>query len=479
MRGLLLLSLLGCHPPEDSAVTETADSAAVEATPYTSSHMCGTCHPTQLAQWEQSMHRYGARSPVFDPMTLKAFRDSSGAVGTFCTRCHAPFGDAEGEPGFTTSHERSELSLEGVSCDFCHSATGHTDGIIGNTEIEATPTDVKYGPFQGSDYGVHSGQYSTFTTSPELCGSCHDVFAFPGLRIEEAYSEYAQSPAAKEGIRCQDCHMGPEPGVPSERSWGPAAVVNGVPTEDRALASHRFIGPDYSLLDNFPYDDAAASAEAVAEYKEQVKTLLGNAVKLNQVVAQPSAEGAPPVITLGVKVQSLTKGHQVPTGFSSERQLWLEVTVLDDTGAVVFQSGDLDENSDLRDVHSDGVAAGRLPLDEQLVNYQSVNLLRQRDFEEDGTFEHAGDTAEAAAFESETMFPFEANTVIKRGLEPEEIRLESYTIPVEGHQRYTVTVRLRWRHLPPYLLRALQVDHLVERVDIFELDQASAEVRLP
>ena len=46
------------------------------------------------------------------------------------------------------------------------------------------------------------------------------------------------------------------------------------------MSSHRFVGPDYSLIDDFPYpDDLAASAAAQAEYKQQVQVLLENSVQ--------------------------------------------------------------------------------------------------------------------------------------------------------------------------------------------------------
>ena len=43
---------------------------------------------------EQSMHAYAAHSPVFDAMAQKAFRDTSGEVGTFCTSCHSPWSNS-------------------------------------------------------------------------------------------------------------------------------------------------------------------------------------------------------------------------------------------------------------------------------------------------------------------------------------------------------------------------------------------------
>jgi len=68
---------------------------------------------------------------------------------------------------------------------------------------------------------------------------------------------------------------------------------------------------------------------------------------------------------------NLTDGHNVPTGFSGERAVWLHVTVTDSTGDVIFESGDVDPNGDYRDDHSAYVANGELPLDHQLFSLQS------------------------------------------------------------------------------------------------------------
>ena len=38
-------------------------------------------------------------------------------------------------------------------------------------------------------------------------------------------------------------------------------------------------------------------------------------------------------------MQSLTNGHNVPTGFTSERRLWLDVVVRNNAGTVLFSSG--------------------------------------------------------------------------------------------------------------------------------------------
>ena len=71
-----------------------------------------------------------------------------------------------------------------------------------------------------------------------------------------------------------------------------------------------------------------------------------------------------------------TDGHNVPTGFDAERLVWLHVTVTDVDGRVVFESGDLDPNGDVRDSHSVYVHNGALPADDQLFSLQSRFLVR-------------------------------------------------------------------------------------------------------
>jgi len=443
--------------PADTGSATESDSGTTDphGVDYRSATWCSECHPTQFAEWEQSMHRYAAHSPVFDQMTAKAVRDTAGATGTFCTGCHSPLGTMDGEPGTTTAAERSDISLEGVTCVVCHQAVAH-EQPIGNTSLVFDFEAPIQGPFEGIPNPGHLSVKGDLISTPELCGSCHDVFNFPGLRIEEAYTEYLNSPSAEIGQRCQDCHMSPNPGKSAERAMGPAAVVEGMSFPDRELSSHRFVGPDYSLLDTFPYaDDPAASLVAQEEMLTQIQLLLENAVHITDLLLEEDAEAA----TLTVVVENKTRGHNVPTGFTSERQLWLHVAVIDGE-ETVWESGNLDTQSDLRDELSWDVISGDAPLDEQLVNFQSQNLLR------------VGDVAIASPEVHETMFPFDADYIVRRSLAPLEVRTLQYTLPPMSDSA-RIEVALRYRNLPPYILRALQLDDLVERLQIFTIDEAT------
>ena len=507
---LLAAAVLGCDPaaeqpsdpsgadagaPADSGDADDpgADDPLVSPTGYESALVCAECHERQYEEWRQSMHAYASRSPVFDLFANKAYRDSSGEVGTFCTGCHSQVGTAEGEDGATTAAERSDISLEGITCDFCHTAVGH-DGAIGNANIETIPGEVKYGPYQDAEDAIeHEGRYGEFITTPEFCGSCHDVFAFPGIQLEEAYTEYIVSPAAEEGVRCQDCHMGPEPGAVAERPRGPSAVVDGVPYGDREMASHRFIGPDYSLLDDFPYpDDLERSAEAQSEYLEQAQVLMENAARLVDVAAthEQDINLEEPVdiydwyatdwrtttadaLVITADLESLNPGHGLPTGFTSERQVWVHVEVRDGrTGDIVWASGDLDSYEDLRDGHSWDVQSHAVEWDWQLVNLQSKNVLVQRYYNADGTFNYDGDKYGEGGVGAtvETVFPMDANYIEKHNLMPLEIRQLSWFITGLPPAPYEVDVSLKYRNLPPYVFRALQADDLVPRLNTYVID---------
>src|SRR5262249_44661197 len=72
-----------------------------------------------------------------------------------------------------------------------------------------------------------------------------------------------------------------------------------------------------------------------------------------------------------VVVRNAPDGHNVPTGFTGERLVWLHTTVKDADGKLLFESGDLDPNGDVKDAHSLYVHDGQLPRDDQLFSLQA------------------------------------------------------------------------------------------------------------
>ena len=307
------------------------------------------------------------------------------------------------------------------------------DPVYGPTDSEELDRVIESGDFAvntergqaGRAIHTEAEKHSQISTSA-FCGACHDVNLVNGFRLEEAFSEYKATPAAARGVSCQDCHMGKEPGRPSGYDEAPAAVVGGIPTQPRKRTNHMFAGPDYSIVHKgiFPHNVRASELASIREWLtfqeeegwgteafegdvpdgyafperwkfaddrydareviEENEALLAELDKqrlavlrvgyvLGEVEVKKASEKG---IEFEVEVANGTDGHNVPTGFDAERLVFLQVTVRDADGRVVFESGDRDPNGDVRDLHSLYVHNGELPLDPYLFSLQSKFLTR-------------------------------------------------------------------------------------------------------
>lgn len=370
-----------------------------------------------------------------------------------------------------------------------------------------------YGPFDdpalGPDKGTHRSTGNSYLKTSQFCGECHDVFNPQGVRLEEAFSEWQNSPAAKDQVTCQQCHMGPVQGVAIAedcRPLGYAAVLPCGKQEQlplRRLTDHTFSGPDYSLLPDteFPhkldwmyecdYRDTSRltpyQQKSLADLRKRNRRqleladrkryeLLGNAAKM--AVKVPEAPRAGRLLPIQVDVTSKVSGHSVPTGFTAERQLWVWIEVRDPQGEVVFVSGDFDSNHDLRDSHSHDVLTGKLPADHFLLNFQnrfialtnkgtdrSVILSVNRHLQPVNVLRPA--TGISASFGRPATF-----RIAKGSLPPLATIGRTYPVILpDCAGTYTLRVQLMFRHLPPNLLDHVGTPHLKHLLEGVVIDQ--------
>lgn len=269
--------------------------AAPLAPSYWPSATCGGCHPRTLEQQVQSHHERAFTNPVFQAQYFelvlpRASREPAlAAEARACTACHAPIASGAGRgPGGSVRREMTrDPTLSGVTCDVCHTIRGVEGPEPGNGNYVSVPSDVKLGPLQGADNAHHA--YSPLQSRSELCGTCHEATNHHGLRVKATYSEWRESPAARAGVQCQDCHMTRD-GLVRAAAAGAAGVVR---------YTHRFPG---------------------THSRAQVE----GAIRLD-IAPGARAEGTRR-LAFDVTVDSTRSGHRFPTGSADLRLLWLEVT---------------------------------------------------------------------------------------------------------------------------------------------------------
>ena len=551
---LLLLGVLGVlgtaigqqipdPPPENNP-----HAGVVADMLYPSARVCGECHPRQFEQWSLSSHAYANLSPMFNKFEQKINDLASGTINSFCVRCHASVGTALGERRDIAWWDRSAASREGITCVTCH-RVGEGYGKT-NAARRITPGSIHepvFGPFDttggikaisdargyqilvspdqadrpdepdGSKWiRIHQAAIqSEFIVKSEFCVTCHQVQVHPGIKLETVWEEYRASPAAKEGITCQQCHMSKNPGLPAGFEKGWAARVNGkLVNTERELTDHTFVGPGYPISHpglfpfrmeespftpqqwltfdyrakwgseafeskaspgsgSFPpeWQDPANRQKAwriveenLARWKDRQKMR----IKLLETASHldgPFFKGRPEVgkgFAFEYKISNRNKGHNLPSGsLGAQPELWLNVALIDPDGKRVWESGYVDSHGDVADLQSKDVQAGTIEHDDQLVSMQAKFITtnvkgtdREMYLPINLDFDQLPFIRPGGAPTSLLNHPPFAR-MEKRSIPPLATRVAKYKVPADALKKagtYRLAVRLRGRTEPIYFM---------------------------
>jgi len=371
-------------------------------------HWCINCHSagdnlaSTVPTWSAQSFGSGARGessrkPLRDLLTPASME------GISCAVCHqtvgpvhvsgaARVGEYEGNPTWTSPFTGAVFRMR------------PEDGLgmagIGNSGYlldRGSLLSRTLGPGVPGDPIVHKRTPSdakSYLATSEFCGACHDVRLFGtdslGVRergehfkrLRNAYSEWrtwadAEKSAGRKAATCQDCHMSLYPGVcvagpakagasggtggnegcppgthferrgPGERARGMVASSS---SEVRSIASHYFTSVDLPLAAEFPDAwatdatlDASGAPLGLARRREQ---LLRHTFRFG--IGRAARVGGQ--LEIPIEIRNEGAGHRVPAGFSQEREIWVEMTVKDARGGVVYEVGRIpDDDADLRD----------------------------------------------------------------------------------------------------------------------------------
>lgn len=292
----------------ESAIGIPVESAGISPDVFEPSSFCG-CHSAFVEQWSKSMHAQALTDPIYLAKLKEAEEATDGKIGPFCKKCHGPAAMMTGELDKGDLSKLSAGPAQGVVCSFCHQISGMLKAPPANVSQLVDPSGVRRAQLKDPQ-APHAAAYSELHEKAEICGGCHNVdHPVNGMHLEATYTEWLESPYAKEGIVCQDCHMSKEPGVIGP-STGQAA--GGAPQRDN-IYQMIFVGGQVELG---PSDVATARLQSAATLK----------IDMADVVKPGTSSKAKVTIT------NSGAGHYLPTGLTEVRQMWLEVTAVDAAG---------------------------------------------------------------------------------------------------------------------------------------------------
>lgn len=353
----------------------------------------------------------------------------------------------------------------------------------------------------------------------EFCMSCHQVAVNLGIKLEVVWDQYRASPARDQGITCQDCHMGKVPGKAQGYETGPAAVMpgKGIVNAKRKHSNHAFYGPGYPIAHpgvfphnadaekwkmedwlkfdyrakwgsnefeaevksgkrkvNFPpaWTDAADRADAWAVIQSNVEKI-GEKKEMRRQVMENGSRVDGPFFTselkagqslgFSYKISNTDPGHNLPSGsLGAQPEIWLNVALIAPDGKRVWESGYLDTNGDMADLHSLDVRAGKLAHDDQLFNLQTKFLTTNVKGTDREMYLPVNLDVDQLPF---LRPPSQPVTVMNH---PPGVRMEQRSIPPLGHKvaeysvpaellaqpgKYRLAARLRSRAEPIYFMR--------------------------
>lgn len=516
---------------------------------YPTAAQCGACHTQIYREWSSSNHAYSSISPMFHKFEQAINDLSSGTIRGFCVRCHQQVGTQRGEERWQPLWQRSQIAREGVTCITCHRVSEEYAKTNGERAI--VPGDIHRGVTGTGtesklDEVIGQKDFHRVATSPqergnrihlgvikfdqlgksEFCVSCHQVAVHPGIKLEVVWDQYRASPAAAQGVTCQDCHMGKVPGVAAGYASAPTAVVNGRPLNPgRKHSNHAFYGPGYPIAHPgiFPhnpkgekvkiedwlkfdwragwgqpdFEDKVEKNQIKVEFpdpwtdridREEAREIIDENLerleekrKLRQQVMEnaskldgPFFSSSPKLgqdLSFTYRIANTNPGHNMPSGsLGAQPEIWLNVALVAPDGKTVWESGYVDSHGDMADLHSLDVLAGKVPHDDQLVNLQTKFL----------TTNVKGTDREMYLpinFDIDQL-PFIRPATVPTGVlnHPPFTRMESRSIPPLGERVASYTVPARLLTQPGKYRLAARVRSRAEPIYFMKFVKATAEM---
>jgi tetratricopeptide (TPR) repeat protein len=371
---------------------------------FMTNESCGRCHKDIYEQWKSSMHHFSSFNNQWYRKSIEYMQDTIGTTPSkWCAGCHdhAVFFNGRFDTPIKQQIDTPEAQA-GLACTSCHAVTAvHSTMGQGNFDIEYPPLHDLAASNNPLLRFAHD-QLTYIDPEPhreiflkpfhrqqpaEFCSACHKVHLdvpVNGYRWTRGFNEYDNwqaSGISGEGARsfyyppapqtCSDCHM---PLVASKdpaarngfvRSHRFAAANTAIPfvnhDAEQLAAAQNFLKAGAVSVDVFgivrgaPPAAVETTARADAEPQAASTFAVGeesmNFGSTKALLAAPADVLAPidkvdaavhpgDSVRVEVVVRTRKVGHFFPGGTVDAFDVWVELEAVDDSGRVIFHSGE-------------------------------------------------------------------------------------------------------------------------------------------
>ncbi len=356
------------------SLARTDTGGAFDERTLAGSSGCGTsgCHTEIWEEWQPSAHRYAAMDAGFQAIQ-GVMAEQNGPVSTrYCGGCHDPISLFAGAKRIGGEELTARPGHdEGISCLSCH-AIEETD-VKGNANYVMTqPPRYVYEGLDGalpkllSDFLIRTypDQHVAMLSrrmfkTPEFCAACHKQFIdetvnrVGWVQLQNQYDNWKASRWHDEDdprrtIECRECHMplmdSSDPASGDDADWNRSA-------DDGKHRSHRFLGANQYLPVLMDLPGGQEQADLTEQWLRGEYPIPEIADRWTEGPAVPIEVDAPrevfagDTVPLRVHIGNNKVGHDFPTGPLDIIQAWVEISVTDEAGEVVFHTGQRDERS--------------------------------------------------------------------------------------------------------------------------------------
>ncbi len=338
---------------------QTDNGEFIDPSSFPSAQYCAHCHQQSHAEWRQSAHANSFRTPWYQ-RNVKLLMDEKGvASARHCEGCHNPVALLSGSLTEGVSQKRP-TDGDGITCSVCHSIRQVDQRGTGSYVMAQPAVLVDEGgrPIVGkvSDAEIlaHLDRHSKavmqdFYRTPQFCSSCHKA-ALPqtltGYKWQRAFflsDEWQLSSFAKESplpfytkesvSTCQTCHMTRNP-----------LTLRDAGAKEGKLASHRWLGANTLVPTFYGYDEQLAKTTAFLKNSVFNVDLFALETErqpglIAPLGTRPFTLQASDAVTVSVVIQNKGIAHSHVPEQRDMYESWVQLTVTDDHGKTVMQSG--------------------------------------------------------------------------------------------------------------------------------------------